>query len=307
MRSLATALVVALALVPLVVACEEAGDTSAGGTVALLADGEEGSSTTSSGSGGSTADARVTHDPDDDSDQDDIPAAEDNCPDVFNPGQSAKDCDETKDEFDGPNPCGAANELAQLTDNGDEETHTVIYCLVEGDDPPPFGFGTVVLVDGPWVFVDVSDDELDNLRGQGEAIEEVDTVGTVTPERLIEARITLDPTHALETADTDHLPAVDPNVLLEVPDEAIADLPDDTLAALPTDYWTAARPSTIEVVGKDRLIRINPDPTVVRLPSKAIGDVKAGGIVTGDPTTTTATTTTSATTTSATTTSTARG
>jgi len=249
-------------LAPLVVACEEGG-TSADATVVVPAaggvDGEGGSTDTSPSS---DSDDPVPSDADDDSDQDNIRAADDNCPSVFNPDQSEDACDGTKDEFDDENPCGFSAEAQAMRDNGDESTNTIgLLCRPAEGTLPLDGLGAVIFDDGKFVFIDVSDDELDTLRGNGVHIEEVDTVGTVTPEILIEARIKLDPAHALATADTDHLAEVDPEVLLTVPDDVIAELPDDTLAALPADFWTKARPSTIDVVGKDRLVRANPDVT----------------------------------------------
>lgn len=309
-RTRAVALMAALGLMLALVACDST--TSTEGTTAASAGSRSGQSTASSGSGQGGSDEAAQRDPDDDSDQDGVPAADDNCDGVFNPEQSDKACDGTKDEFDGQNPCGATHELRQVTDNGDERTLTVVsYCLEVGDDPPLGGLGTVILEDGEKMFIDVTDEELDTLRGRGVRIEPVDTVGAVTPEQLIEARIELDPNHALETADTDHLAEVDPNVLLTVPDDAIAELPDDALAALPTDFWTKAPTSTIEEVGKDRIVRVNPDATIVRLPAKAIGDVKADGAVATDSTTTSTTassrTTSSSTTASSTTTTSGRG
>lgn len=188
----------------------------------------------------------------------------DNCPGLFNPDQSDDDADGIGDACDDAviprDVCASTGAATQEIANSGDSTYVTICQPLTFDDPPDSlaGLGTVILVTDEYLIIDLTLPEIETARERGLETVVTGTVAGREASELIELRLERDPTTALNTVDREALASVEPEAIGRVPAEVLAAQPDATLAAIPDDFWAGAPEATLDAIGQDRLVAINP-------------------------------------------------
>lgn len=196
----------------------------------------------------------------------------DNCPGLFNPDQSDDDADGIGDACDDAvtprDVCATAGAAAQEIANSGDDGYVTICQPMTSKNPPGYlaGLGTRLVLTDEYLIIDLTPAELETASERGLETVVTDSLAGRQAADLIELRLDRDPTTALTTVDPDALADVEPEAIARVPADVLAAQPDAVLAAISDEFWIDAPEATVEAVGRERLIAINPGLRQLEVP-----------------------------------------